>query len=47
VETVQFRWCADCQAETVFELPPCEDGHGADCIDLACAECGAPEVQAA
>jgi hypothetical protein len=24
----------------MFEQPPCEDGHGADCLDLACMECG-------
>jgi hypothetical protein len=35
-----FRWCAGCQADTPFEVPPCEDGHGADCVDLACVECG-------
>jgi len=21
-------------------VPPCEDGHGLDCLDLACVECG-------
>ena len=34
------RWCAGCEGERAFEVPPCEDGHGADCIDLACVECG-------
>ena len=37
---LEFRWCAGCQADTPFEVPPCDDGHGADCIDLACVECG-------
>jgi hypothetical protein len=35
-----FRWCAECAATTLFEQPPCEDGHGLDCLDLACSECG-------
>lgn len=21
-------------------MPPCEDDHGLDCLDLACVECG-------
>lgn len=37
---VEMRWCSDCATETAFELPPCEDGHGEDCLDLACVECG-------
>lgn len=35
------RWCGGCQGETLFEVPPCEDGHGDDCLDLACIDCGA------
>lgn len=38
------RWCADCAGERPFEVPPCEDGHGVDCIDLACTDCGAAIV---
>ncbi|HVM26879.1 MAG TPA: hypothetical protein VM433_04310 [Mycobacteriales bacterium] len=38
------RWCAGCRAEQMFELPPCEDGHGDDCPDLACVECGSAIV---
>lgn len=37
---LEYRWCAGCQADTVFEVPPCEDGHGLDCADSACTECG-------
>lgn len=37
----EIRWCAQCHGEQVFEMPPCEDGHGVDCLDLACVECGA------
>ncbi|MFB4295719.1 hypothetical protein [Actinomadura sp. NTSP31] len=25
----------------MFELPPCPDGHGAECPERACVECGA------
>jgi hypothetical protein len=38
--TEQFRWCAGCDVEQVFMAPPCQDGHGLDCLDLACVECG-------
>lgn len=34
------RWCAECRDERPFETPPCEDGHGLDCLDLACVDCG-------
>ena len=37
---LQMRWCAGCQDERGFEVPSCEDGHGVDCLDLACVECG-------
>ena len=36
----EMRWCAGCGDERGFEVPPCEDGHGLDCLDLACVECG-------
>ena len=34
------RWCSPCGGEQLFEVPPCEDGHGEDCLDLSCVECG-------
>lgn len=34
------RWCSPCGGETLFEVPPCEDGHGEDCLDLSCVDCG-------
>ena len=37
---MDIRWCGDCKDERTFEMPPCEDGHGDDCLDLACGECG-------
>ncbi len=33
-------WCPPCGSEQLFEVPPCEDGHGEDCLDLACVVCG-------
>ena len=38
------RWCAECRDERPFETPPCEDGHGRDCLDLACVDCGLASV---
>jgi hypothetical protein len=38
------RWCAECRAEQLFEVPPCADGHGSDCPDLACTGCGSAVV---
>ena len=35
-----LRWCSPCGQEQPFEVPPCIDGHGDGCPDLACLECG-------
>ncbi|MCM3925536.1 hypothetical protein ND748_28190, partial [Frankia sp. AiPs1] len=32
--------CAECGDERPFEQPPCADGHGSDCPEWACTECG-------
>jgi len=41
MQTVRdVRWCAQCCDDRTFEVPPCEDGHGFDCLDLACVDCG-------
>lgn len=37
----QLRSCPSCREERAFEAPPCGDGHGADCAELACRDCGA------
>lgn len=37
---IDFRWCSTCSSKQLFEQPPCEDGHGDDCLDLACVTCG-------
>jgi hypothetical protein len=38
--TAITAYCAGCRAEREFEAPPCVEGHGDDCPDLACLECG-------
>jgi hypothetical protein len=35
-----FLTCPTCAALRAAEQPPCADGHGADCPDRACVECG-------
>jgi hypothetical protein len=37
----QLRHCPSCGEERAFEAPPCPDGHGPDCAELACRDCGA------
>ena len=41
---VDFRWCSTCAGKQLFEQPPCDDGHGHDCLDLACVTCGSALV---
>lgn len=36
----QIRPCPSCGDERAFETPPCADGHGPDCAELACLDCG-------
>ncbi len=35
-----LRRCSTCGAERAFAAPECGDGHGPDCPDLACIDCG-------
>ncbi len=42
--TLQILFCPDCSAEHAFESPSCGDGHGPDCVELCCVECGAAVV---
>lgn len=37
---ITCHWCSPCGEERVFEVPPCEDGHGLDYLDLSCVDCG-------
>ncbi|MBL7499331.1 hypothetical protein I6A84_06170 [Frankia sp. CNm7] len=39
-QTVRL-YCPECADERPFEQPECLDGHGADCPERACVECGA------
>ncbi|WP_067487760.1 hypothetical protein [Actinomadura hibisca] len=32
--------CSACDGERAFEQPPCPDGHGADCPERVCVDCG-------
>lgn len=41
---LEVRWCSQCRADQPFEVPPCAEGHGADCPDLACTGCGSAVV---
>jgi hypothetical protein len=34
-------YCSNCSDFRPSETPPCADGHGADCPDRACTDCGA------
>ncbi len=38
------RQCPGCRDKRTFDTPPCVDGHGADCAELACCQCGAALV---
>ena len=38
--STQLLLCPSCGDERVFEAPPCVDGHGHDCPELACRDCG-------
>jgi hypothetical protein len=37
----QYLHCSNCGEARQAETPPCSDGHGPDCPDRACIECGA------
>lgn len=37
---IELMMCVHCGQECEFEQPPCADGHGDDCPELACVECG-------
>ncbi len=32
--------CPRCRRDCLTEVPPCLDGHGSECPDRACVECG-------
>jgi hypothetical protein len=38
--TQLMRQCPCCADERVFEVPPCAEGHGGECSERACLDCG-------
>lgn len=36
----QYLHCSNCADFRLVETPVCADGHGEDCPDRACTECG-------
>jgi hypothetical protein len=34
-------YCSTCGDDRLFEQPPCPDGHGPDCPERFCVDCGA------
>jgi len=36
----RIGYCAGCAADTVFEQPVCQDGHGDLCPEWVCTDCG-------
>jgi hypothetical protein len=36
-----YLWCVDCAAAGEFVAVDCADGHGEDCPERICVECGA------
>lgn len=40
VPILVLRECSACGEQRAFEAVVCADGHGADCPELACVECG-------
>jgi hypothetical protein len=36
----EYRYCSTCDAERPFERPECLDGHGVDCPERCCVDCG-------
>lgn len=39
--SLDYVYCPDCDAMQLAETPECLDGHGAECPDRACVQCGA------
>ncbi|MEV6694032.1 hypothetical protein AB0M35_21425 [Micromonospora sp. NPDC051196] len=40
-------YCDTCEDRQLFEVPPCLDGHGSTCPELACTRCGTAILLAA
>jgi hypothetical protein len=35
-----IRFCSICTAARAFDPVPCTEGHGSDCPEVMCVECG-------
>ncbi|MBA2555178.1 MAG: hypothetical protein H0V10_16105 [Geodermatophilaceae bacterium] len=44
VTFMTVRWCTTCRRD--FEQPVCAEGHGADCPEWFCVDCGLAVVLA-
>gem|GEM_PF-1718945 len=44
--TLDLLRCATCGTAAPHERPPCPDGHGRDCPEVACTRCGAATLTA-
>ncbi|MEJ7702577.1 MAG: hypothetical protein WKF47_02350 [Geodermatophilaceae bacterium] len=42
-----IQWCTTCSRDGSFEQPVCSEGHGADCPEWFCIDCGLAVVLAA
>ncbi len=38
--TSAVRFCSTCADDRTFEQPMCVEGHGGDCPEWCCLECG-------
>ena len=41
------HWCTSCSRDRSFEQPVCAEGHGADCPEWFCLDCGCAVVLSA
>lgn len=46
VTIMAVQWCTTCRSDRSFEQPLCGEGHGADCPEWFCADCGVAVVLA-
>jgi hypothetical protein len=40
VTFMAVQWCTTCRCDQGFEQPVCDEGHGTDCPEWFCVECG-------
>ncbi len=40
-----WTFCPECEDVSVFEQPPCGDGHGGDCPEWFCVTCGCAVIE--